>query len=158
MTLTPLAEMQQHAGAALGPDEAYLAAMRIGDPDIGRPSRDPMIGLVVGGIAAARRQPLVMRTAIVAVPLTGAIVGITADRVLVFALGARIGPTELLGTADRADVTLDTETFRASLVHRVRVRLYTGGELFVDASIRASSNPDLASIRALIPPVDVPAT
>ena len=98
-----------------------------------------------------------MRTAIVTVPLTGAIVGITADRVLVFALGVRLGPTELLGTADRADVTLDTETFRASLVHRVRVRLYTGGELFVDASIRAS-NPDLASIRALIPPVDVPAT
>ena len=80
MTLTAVAGLQ-HAGSALGPDEAYLAAMRIGDPDIGRPTRDPLVGLALGGLAAARDQTLTLETAIITVPVTGAIVGVTAGRV-----------------------------------------------------------------------------
>jgi hypothetical protein len=151
MVPTALAEMQQHAGAALEPGEAYVAAIRIGDPDIGRPSRDPVFGIALGMLAAATDQQLMEREAGITLPVTGGILGITAGRAVVFGLAIRLGPTELLGTTDREGLTLDSATFRASLVHRARIRLFAGDELFVDGSVRAS-NPDLPSIRALIPP------
>src|SRR3954453_24010803 len=148
MTLTALASMQQHGGAALGPGETYLAAMRIADPDNGRPLRDPILGPV--GMLFDHGAALLEETATITMPSTGGILGITATRALVFALGFRLGPTELLGASDRTGLTLATETFHASLVKRARVRLFAGDGLFLDASVRAS-NPDLAEMRELIP-------
>ena len=149
MTLTALASMQHHAAAELQPREVYLVAMRIADPDNGRPLRDPILG-PVGMVFGAGKQALMEPVASITLPSTGGMLGVTATRVLVFGLGFRLGPTELLGTTDRTDLTLETETFHASLVKRARVRLFSGARLFLDASVRAS-NRDLAEIRQLIP-------
>jgi hypothetical protein len=148
VTVTALAAMRQHARTELEPGEDYLAAIRIADPDNGRPLRDPILGPV--GMLFSHDQALLEEIATVTMPSTGGILGATATRVLVFGLGFRLGPTELLGTAPRAGLTLDTETFHASLVKREHLRLLDGGRLFLDASVRAS-NPDLRAIRDLIP-------
>jgi hypothetical protein len=149
MTLTALASVRQHATAALEPGEEYVAAMRIADPDNGRPLRDPILG-PVGMLFGAGKQALLEPVATTTLPSTGGIVVVTTTRVLVFGLGFRLGPTELLATADRTALTLATETFHASLVRRERIRVFDAEALFLDASVRAS-NPDLPAIRELIP-------
>jgi hypothetical protein len=149
VTLTALASMQQHGAEVLEPGEAYLVAMRIADPDNGRPLRDPILG-PVGMLFGAGKHALMEPVAATTLPSTGGMLGVTAARVLVFGLAFRLGPTELVGTADRADLTLATETFHASLVKRARIRLFSGDQLFLDASVRAS-NPDLAEMREMIP-------
>jgi len=149
MTLTSLASMQQHAANELEPGERYLVAMRVADPDNGRPLRDPILG-PVGMVMGAGKQALLEPVARITMPSTGGMLGVTSHRVLVFGVGFRLGPTELLGTVDRAGLTLTTETFHASLVKRARIRLFDGDRLFLDASVRAS-NPDLVELQALIP-------
>ena len=149
MTRTPLAAMAD-AADALDAGEHYLAAIRIDDPDTGRPLRDPILG-PVGMMFGAGKQALMEPVATVTLPSTGGILAVTDAWVLVFGTGFRLGPTQLLGTVDRTGLTLATDTFHASIVRRERIRLYAGDALFLDASVRASS-PDLPTIRALLPP------
>jgi hypothetical protein len=168
MVLTALDTLQQHAGGALEPDESYLAGgrgadpptkhptryppLRPPDPDNGRPMRDPMLGAVAMVVMTARDEQLMEPVAAISLPSTGGILGVTDLRVIVFGLGFRLGPTDLLGAVERTGVQLESEPFRASLVHRERIRVFSDGELFVDGSVRAS-NPDLPTLRSLIPPV-----
>ncbi len=153
MDRNALAELEQHAGGALEPGESYLAAIRVADPDNGRPMRDPVLGAVTLVVMTARNEQLMERVATISLPSTGGILGVTERRLIVFGLGFRLGPTDLLGAVDRSGLRLASEPFRASLVHRERIRIFHGDELYLDGSVRAS-NPDLPAIRALIPPAD----
>ena len=153
MDRNALSEMEQHAGGALEPGESYLAAIRVADPDNGRPIRDPVLGAVTLVVMTARNEQLMERVATISLPSTGGILSVTERRLIVFGLGFRLGPTDLLGAVDRSGLRFASEPFRASLVHRERIRIFHGDELYLDASVRAS-NPDLPTIRALIPLVD----
>ena len=115
--------------------------------------RDPVLGAVTLVVMTARNEQLMERVATISLPSTGGILGVTERRLIVFGLGFRLGPTDLLGTVDRSGLRLASEPFRASLVHRERIRIFHGDELYLDGSVRAS-NPDLPAIRALIPPAD----
>jgi hypothetical protein len=86
VTVTALAAMRQHARTELEPGEDYLAAIRIADPDNGRPLRDPILGPV--GMLFSHDQALLEEIATVTMPSTGGILGATATRVLVFGLGS----------------------------------------------------------------------
>jgi hypothetical protein len=150
MTATPLASLQQHVSASLRPGEEFLAGIRVEVPEDGRASRDAAFGVAVGSVLQLRDQR--RRQGAVAIPITGAgaFIGVTGERVLVFASGLGLHPTELLGAVDRADVTLSTEVYRVGLVRRSRVRLLTGDRIVVDAVCSAHS-PDIDSLRALLP-------
>src|SRR6478735_2832875 len=123
MTMTPLAALQQHCASALEPAEEYLAGIRVEVPDDGRASRDAMFGVAVGSVLAMRDQKQRQREAAIAIRGAGAFIGVTASRILVFGVGAGLHPKELLGTVDRAGVTLDAESYRSGIVKRAHVRL-----------------------------------
>jgi hypothetical protein len=150
MTTTPLASLQQHCAAALRPGEEFLAGIRVEVPDDGRASRDAAFGVAIGSVLALRDQKRRQQSATIAIGGSGAFVGVTDDRVLVFESGFGLHPTELLGAVDREGLTLATETHRAGLVKKSRFRLLDGDRTVVDA-VCSAHNPDLASIEALIP-------
>src|SRR6476646_9176681 len=131
MTATPLASLQQHASASLRPGEEFLAGIRVEVPEDGRASRDAACGVAVGSVLQLRDQK--RRQATAAIPITGAgaFVGVTGERVLVFASGFGLHPTELLGAVDRAGLTLSTEAYRAGLVKRSRLVLREGDRTVV---------------------------
>jgi hypothetical protein len=150
MTMTPLAALQQRATSALQPGEEYLAAIRVEVPDDGRASRDAMFGVAVGSVLAMKDQKQRQRQAVVPITGAGAFIGITASRVLVFAVGAGLHPKELVGSVDRSGLTLDTEDYRSGLMKRAHVRLLDGDRVIVDAACSAK-NPDLDALRELVP-------
>jgi len=153
MTATPLASLQQHVSASLRPGEEFLAGIRVEVPEDGRASRDAMYGVAIGSVLQLRDQK--RRQEAVAIPITGAgaFVGVTEERVLVFASGFGLHPTELLGAVDRAGVTLSTGQYRVGLVKKSRVRILEGDRVVVDA-VCSAHNPDLDSLRALLPTAD----
>src|SRR3954470_4942690 len=150
MTATPLASLQQHVSAALRPGEEFLAGIRVEVPDAGRASRDAAFGVALGSVLQLRVQKRRQDAPGVAITGAGAFLGVTGERVLVFASGFGLHPTELLGSVDRAGVTLRTEVDRVGLVKRSRVRFLDGDRVVVDAACSAR-NPDLDSVRALFP-------
>jgi hypothetical protein len=153
MTATPLASLQQHASASLRPGEEFLAGIRVEVPEDGRASRDAAFGVAVGSVLQLRDQKRRQAAAEIAITGAGAFVGVTGERVLVFASGFGLHPTELLGAVDRTGITLRTEVYRVGLVKRSRVRFLDGDRVVVDAACSAR-NPDLDSVRALFPTSD----
>ena len=153
MTATPLASLQQHASASLRPGEEFLAGIRVEVPEDGRASRDAAFGVAVGSVLQLRDQKRRQAEAAIAITGAGAFVGVTGERVLVFASGFGLHPTELLGAVDRAGITLRTEIYRVGLVKRSRVRFLDGDRVVVDAACSAH-NPDLDPVRALFPTSD----
>lgn len=153
MTATPLASLQQHATASLRPGEEFLAGIRVEVPEDGRASRDAAFGVAVGSVLQLRDQKRRQEAAAIPITGAGAFVGVTGTRVLVFASGFGLHPTELLGAVDRAGVTLRTEIYRIGLVKKSRVRLLDRDRVVVDAACSAH-NPDLDTLRALFPTSD----
>jgi hypothetical protein len=153
MTATPLASLQQHVPAALRPGEEFLVGIRVEVPDDGRTSRDAAYGVAIGSVLPLRDQK--RRQAEAAIPITGAgaYIAVTGARVLVFASGFGLHPTELLGAVDRAGLTLSTGVLRVGLVKKSRVRLLDGDRIVVDA-VCSAHNPDLESLRSLFPTAD----
>ena len=149
MTATPLASLQQHVSASLRPGEEFLAGIRVEVPEEGRASRDAAFGSVLQLRDQKRRQEAA------AIPITaaGAFVGVTGERVLVFASGFGLHPTELLGTVDRDGLALVTEVYRVGLVKKSRFRLIDGKRTVVDA-VCSAHNPDLDAVRDLLPVAD----
>jgi hypothetical protein len=150
MTATPLASLQQHGSAALRPGEEFLAGIRVEVPDDGRASRDAAFGVAIGSVLQLRDQKRRQEAATIPITGAGAFVGVTGDRVLVFASGFGLHPTELLGAVDRDGLTLATETCRVGLVKKSRIRLLAGDRTVVDAMCSAH-NPDLPALAELIP-------
>jgi hypothetical protein len=153
MTTTPLAALQQHCTASLRLGEEFLAGIRVEVPDEGRASRDAAFGVAIGSVLQLRDQKRRQETAVIPISGAGAFIGVTGERVLVFASGFGLHPTELLGSVDRAGVTLKTEIYRVGLVKRSRVRLLDGDRVIVDAASSAH-NPDLDALRVLLPTFD----
>jgi hypothetical protein len=150
MTTTPLAALQQHCASALRPGEEFLAGIRVEVPDEGRASRDAAFGVAIGSLLQLRDQKRRQEAATIAIGGAGGFVGVTGERVLVFASGLGLHPTELLGAVERDGLSLATETYRAGLVKRSRFRLLDGTRVVVDA-VCSAHNPDLAEIAALLP-------
>jgi hypothetical protein len=153
MTSTPLASLQQHVSASLRPGEEFLAGIRVEVPEDGRASRDAAFGVAIGSVLQLRDQKRRQETAAIPIAGAGAYIGVTGERVLVFASGLGLHPTELLGAVDRAGVDLKTEIYRVGLVKKSRVRLLDGDRVIVDAASSAH-NPDLDALRALLPTAD----
>jgi len=153
MTATPLASLQQHASASLRAGEEFLAGIRVEVPDDGRASRDAAYGVAIGSVLQLRDQKRRQDAAVIPITGAGAYVGVTDARVLVFASGFGLHPTELLGAVDRSGVTLSTGVYRVGLVKKRRVRLLDGDRLLLDA-VCSAHNPDLASLTALFPTAD----
>src|SRR6476661_1613881 len=133
MTATPLASLQQHASASLRPGEEFLAGIRVEVPEDGRASRDAAFGVAVGSLLQLRDQKKRQEAAAIPITGAGAFVGVTGERVLVFASGFGLHPTELLGTVDRDGMALVTEVYRVGLVKKSRFRLMDGKRTIVDA-------------------------
>jgi len=153
MTATPLASLQQHASASLRPGEEFLAGIRVEVPEDGRASRDAAYGVAIGSVLQLRDQKRRQDAAVIPITGAGAYVGVTGARVLVFASGFGLHPTELLGAVDRAGVTLSTGVYRVGLVKKRRFRLLDGDTLLLDA-VCSAHNPDLASLGTLFPTAD----
>jgi hypothetical protein len=149
MTATPLASLQQHAASALRPGEAFLAGIRVETPDDGRASRDAAFGVAIGSVLQLRDQKRRQEAVAISIGGAGAFIGVTDQRVLVFASGVGFHPTELLGTVDRDGLTLATETYRAGLVKKSRFRLLQGDRTIVDA-VCSVHNPDLETVQGLL--------
>ena len=150
MTTTPLASLQQHVSASLRPGEEFLAGIRVEVPDDGHASRDAAFGVAIGSVLQLRDQKRRQETAAIPITGAGAFIGVTGERVLVFASGFGMHPTELLGAVDRGELSLATEIHRVGLVKKSRVQLLDGDRIVVDASCSAH-NPDLDALRALLP-------
>ncbi len=150
MTSTPLAALARQCATALGPGEEFLAAIRVDAPSHDRVSRDALVGITVGLMLAEREQRRAQHENAIAVPVTGAFIGVTATRVLVFGVRLGLQPTHLIGAVERAGLTLESEPFRTGLSKRAHVRLVEGDRTIVDAVCSAKS-PDLVTLRELIP-------
>jgi hypothetical protein len=150
MTATPLASLQQHVSSSLRPGEEFLAGIRVEVPDDGRASRDAAFGVAIGSVLQLRDQKRRQQTAAISIGGAGAFVGVTNERVLVFASGVGFHPTELLGAVDRDGLTLATDVYRAGLVKKSRFRLLDGDRTVVDA-VCSAHNPDLESLQGLLP-------
>ncbi len=150
MTSTPLAALTQHCASALRPGETFLAAIRVDAPNYDRASRDALIGITVGLVLAEREQRREQHRHAVAVPVTGAFLGLTESRLLAFGVRLGLSPTNLIGAVDRAGLTLESEPFRTGLAKRAHVRLVEDDRTVVDA-VCSARNPDLETFRSLIP-------
>jgi hypothetical protein len=150
MTTTPLAALESHGAGALEPGETFLAGIRVEVPSYERVSRDAMYGVALGSVLSYRDQKREQHSSTIPISGAGAFVGVTERRVLVFASGVGLHPTELLGAVDRAGLTLDSATYRAGLVKQAHVRLLAGPETVLDA-VCSARNPDLDALRNLIP-------
>src|SRR3954454_24067843 len=149
MTATPLASLQQHASATLRPGEEFLAGIRVEEPEDGRASRDAAFGVAIGSVLQLRDQKRRQEAAAIPIGGAGAFIGVTDERVLVFAAGVGFHPTELLGAVDREGLTLTTETYRAGLAKKSRFRLLDGDRTIVDA-VCSVHNPDLETVQGLL--------
>ena len=150
MTATPLASLQQHVSSSLRPGEEFLVGIRVEVPEDGRTSRDAAYGVAIGSVLQLRDQK--RRQADAAIPITGAgaYVGVTGERVLVFASGFGLHPTELLGAVDRDGITLATGVYRVGLVKKSRVRFLDGDRIVLDA-VCSAHNPDLDLAQHAVP-------
>ena len=150
MTTTPLASLQQHCAAALRPGEEFLAGIRVEVPTDGRVAKEAAFGVTVGAMLQLREQRREQQAATIPLKGAGGFVGVTAERVLVFESGFGLHPTTLVGAVDRAGLTLSAEVFRSGLVKKASVRLLDGDRTVLDA-VCSAGNPDLATIKGLIP-------
>jgi len=153
MTATPLASLQQHVSASLRPGEEFLVGIRVEVPEDGRASRDAAYGVAIGSVLQLRDQERRQEEAVIPITGAGGYVGVTGDRVLVFASGFGLHPTELLGAVDRAGVSLSTAVYRVGLVKKRRLRLLDGDRIVLDA-VCSAHNPDLDALRELFPTAD----
>ena len=149
MTTTPLAALQQHCASALEPGEEFLAAIHVQAMQYDKASRDALFGITAGLVMAYRDQKHAQQTTEIPIKL-GAFIGVTEGRILVFNAGVGLHPKELLGAVDRAGVTLKTQEFRQNLVKHAHFGLFDGDRAILDAMCSAK-NPDLESIRSLLP-------
>jgi hypothetical protein len=151
MTTTPLAALQTHATSELRPGEEFLAGIFVHQPQSAHETRNMMFAGVAGGaVLDLLGQKKSQQQLDITIGMTGALVGVTADRVLVFHVGHKLEPKDLIGTLDREGLALDSQEFRKGLVKQWHFTLVAGDRMVLDGVV-PHDNDDLESVRALLP-------